>query len=73
MKKFKFTLSKVLVQRQIMADVAIKEFAEIKALFIAAVKDRTIKPVGKLSEQVSELIFDVSNTKKYLLQLKHSL
>lgn len=35
MKKFKFTLAKVLIQRQIAADVAIKDFAEARAVFDA--------------------------------------
>ena len=37
MKKFKFTLSKVLIQRQIAADIAIKEFAEVKAVLDAEI------------------------------------
>lgn len=32
MKKFKFGLSKVLIQRQIAADIAVKEFSESKAV-----------------------------------------
>lgn len=69
-------LSKVYVSKQhvTLAEVMrMKLSAEIKAIFIAAVKDRSIKAVGKLSEQVSGLLFEASHTKKYLLQLKQTL
>lgn len=69
-------LSKVYVSKQhvTLAEVMrMKLSAEIKALFIAAVKERSIKPVAKFSEQVSGLIFDAASTKKYLLQLKQTL
>ncbi len=45
MKKFKFTLSKVLIQRQIAADIAIKEFAEAKAVLDAE--------IARLNEMIS--------------------
>jgi len=45
MKKFKFTLSKVLIQRQIAADIAIKEFAEVKAVLDAE--------IARLNEMIS--------------------
>lgn len=69
-------LTKVYISKQhlTMAEVMrMKLSAEIKALFIAAVKDRMIKPVGKLSEQVSGLLFDALTTKQCLHQIKQTL
>lgn len=45
MKKFKFTLSKVLMQRQIAADIAIKDFAETKAVLD--------EEIARLNEMIS--------------------
>jgi hypothetical protein len=48
-----------------------KTSAEIKAAFIAAVKDRTIIPIGKLSELASGLVFDKASVNHYLDKLKN--
>ncbi len=40
MKKFKFSLEKVLLQRKIVADIAIKEFAEVRAILDAEIRKR---------------------------------
>jgi hypothetical protein len=50
-----------------------KTTAEIKAAFIAAVKDRTITPIGKLSDQPSRLVFDKTSVNHFLDKLKNLL
>lgn len=50
-----------------------KTSAEIKAAFIAAVKDRVITPVGKLSDHPSGLVFDKTSVNHYLDKLKNLL
>lgn len=50
-----------------------KTTAEVKAAFIAAVKDRTIAPLGKLSDQPSGLVFDKVSVNLYLDKLKNLL
>lgn len=58
MKKFKFTLSKVLIQRQISADIAIKEFAEAKALLdgeIAHLNEMIAVKTRSLDERATKI------------------
>jgi hypothetical protein len=59
-----FTLNQIMLM---------KTSAEIKAAFIAAVKDRTIIPIGKLSEYPSGLVFDKTSVNHYLDKLKSLL
>ena len=50
-----------------------KHSAAIKGAFIAAVKDRIISPLGKLSEMPSGLVFDILGARTYLQMLKLQL
>lgn len=59
-----------LTMKQVMQ---MKTSAEIKAAFIAAVRDMTIVPVGKLSDKPSGLVFHAITTKNYLANLNNKL
>ena len=59
-----FTLNQIMLM---------KTSAEVKAAFIAAVKDRKITPIGKLSDYPSGLVFDKISVNHYLDKLKNLL
>lgn len=76
MKKFKFTLAKVLVQRQIKADLAIKDFAEAKALQDAEItrlnemieiKTRSLNERGALIHNGGDWVNSVAQINNFII------
>lgn len=75
MKKFKFSLAKVLVQRQIAADIAHKNFAEAKAVLaaeiiklneMAEIKKRSLEERAAMIQNSSDWVNSVAQINNFV-------